>query len=111
MTREEQRARAAHEYIQSDSVATGNEALAFGDFINGAKWADFHPQWIPVEERLPEIPRNDWKSNNVLFVVNGEIFYGYRGKYTWHAPFVSFNNHEVTHWMPLPQPPRKEDKE
>lgn len=53
MTREEQRAKAAHEYIQSDSVAAGNEILAFGDFINGAKWADSHPQCIPVEEELP----------------------------------------------------------
>lgn len=73
------------------------------------KWADQHPHWIPVEEELPKIPKNDWKSDNVLFVVNGEIFYGYHGKYTWHTPFLSFNNHDVTHWMPLPAPPRKED--
>lgn len=79
-------------------------------FLDGAEWADQHPQWISVEERLPEIPKNDWKSNNVLFVVNGEIFYGYRGKYTWHAPFVSFNNHEVTHWKDI-VPPKNEDKE
>lgn len=70
---------------------------------------DSYYQWIPVEEELPKIPKNDWKSDNVLFVVNGEIFYGYHGKYTWHTPFLSFNNHDVTHWMPLPAPPRKEE--
>jgi hypothetical protein len=69
MNREEQRARAAHEYIQSDSVAAGNEVLAFGDFINGAKWADFHPQWIPVEERLP-------KENQSVFICNARHDYG-----------------------------------
>lgn len=109
MTREEQRARAAHEYIQSDSVAAGNEVLAFGDFINGAKWADFHPHWIPVEERLP--PENGktqqsisvWATNGLT---SGEFRYNFDTKTwtdTWGDPF------DITHWMPLPQLPRKEE--
>jgi len=40
MTRKEERAQAAHKYINSDVVSPGNEYLAFGDFINGAEWAD-----------------------------------------------------------------------
>lgn len=55
MTREEQRAKAAHEYIQSDSIAAGNEILAFGDFIEGAKWADEHPVARPINREVSEL--------------------------------------------------------
>ena len=40
MTRKEEINKAAHKYINSDVVSSGNEHLAFGDFINGAEWAD-----------------------------------------------------------------------
>lgn len=43
---------AAHQYIQSDAVAPENMKLAFGDFINGARWT-LQNQWISVEEALP----------------------------------------------------------
>ena len=41
--REEEITQQAHKYILSDTVKNGNEYLAFGDFINGAKWTDEHP--------------------------------------------------------------------
>lgn len=44
MTREEEIRKAASSYIQSDAVAPEEMYLAFGDFINGAKWADEHPK-------------------------------------------------------------------
>lgn len=40
MTRIEERIEAAYKYINSDVVSSENEHLAFGDFINGAEWAD-----------------------------------------------------------------------
>ena len=57
------------------------------------------PKWIPVTERLPE--RNTWvlayckyKDHVVDYVdINGLWSYG-----------------NVTHWMPLPQPPEKESE-
>lgn len=104
MTREEQRAKAAHEYIQSDSVAAGNEVLAFGDFINGAKWADFLPHWIPVEERLP-------KEKGKLFLVCDkygrvcESAYDVEDDIWYRQSGVVLN---PTHWMPMPEAPRKQ---
>lgn len=38
--RKEQIEKAATDYINSDAVSPMNMQLAFGDFINGAKWAD-----------------------------------------------------------------------
>ena len=40
MKRKEQIEKEAFNYINSDAVSPENMQLAFGDFINGAKWAD-----------------------------------------------------------------------
>ena len=129
MTREEQRAKAAHEYIQSDSVAAGNEILAFGDFINGAKWADFHPHWISVEDEMPPF---DWKEDGtwrrslpvLIYDPTRGIFLGcYESDDLYGKTYWIYDNGKrptkevsggyecdnVTHWMPLPEAPRKED--
>jgi len=92
MTREEEIKHAAQEYINSDAVIPENMYLAYGDFINGARWADEHPQfvhtdnsqvianleaeierlknpWISVEERLPEVGLT--VLTNILQIIDG----------------------------------------
>ena len=65
-----------------------------------AVWADQHPNWISVEERLP-------KEENLYIVSNGkETSVAYWVEDAWD----SFGD-VITHWMPLPPAPRKEDKE
>ena len=65
----------------------------------GAVWADQHPHWIPVEERLPE-------EENLYIVSNGkETSVAYWVEDAWD----SFGD-VITHWMPLPEAPQgKED--
>lgn len=113
MTREEQRAKAAHEYIQSDSVAAGNEVLAFGDFINGAKWADSHPNWISVEDEPYPPKKNKWDKKSEEVLIYGlwmgrptRLFGTYHyDTNEWGANGLISN---ITHWMPI-VPPRKEE--
>ena len=63
------------------------------------------PKWISVEERLPE------DCGEVLFVLYGRV---YLGDYLWNEAFetpagsVFFAGEAVTHWMPLPEPPKEE---
>ena len=110
MTREEQIIEAAEKATYqkppqySELVHKSRKVMSAYEvgFIDGCVWADQHPQWIPVEERLPE-------EGQVVFI------------YTKHGSVSSvtykdgaFNLNEVleainvTHWMPI-VPPRKEE--
>lgn len=61
------------------------------------------PRWISVEERLPE-------DNKTVFVVCKDGFTTMMlfrdGDWCWYGN----TDDSITHWMPLPQPP-KEEKE
>ena len=57
MTRKEQIEKAAQEYINSDAVSPMNMQLAFGDFINGAMWADGHPNQSFLLEALRDMEK------------------------------------------------------
>ncbi len=60
------------------------------------------PKWIPVSERLPEkntlvLVHTEMDANHVASIDDGnEWFCNYGGE--WLFP-------NVTHWMPLPEPP------
>lgn len=63
-------------------------------------------QWIPVEERLPEPTENP------------VLVHDYSGvSVAWHSQAMGwvyktgFACVDVTHWMPLPQPPKEEKHE
>ena len=71
-------------------------------------------KWISVSERLPE-------ESATVFVLckNGAVFSGYRfndydNAVRWriHTALSStklLNKGRVTHWMPLPEPPKEEE--
>ena len=74
-------------------------------FIDGCVWADSHPHWISVEDELP-------KENGRLFLVcvkDGKVC---ESAYDveddiWYRQSGTVLN--PTHWMPMPQPSRKEE--
>ena len=70
-------------------------------------------KWIPVTERLPDVDKKI-----LLLCKNGAMFVGVRGSYyggTEHRFKVCtalnstklLNKGRVTHWMPLPEPPKE----
>lgn len=78
-------------------------------FIDGAKWADSHPAWVSVEERLPKRMSEKSRFSETVLVYNKEGFndtayYDYEEKIWRWLP-------GVTHWMPLPTPPAKKGGE
>ena len=77
-------------------------------------------RWIPVTERIPEeLDQTDsrWSrysrpSEDVLAVVSGRcnvLWFSHSDK-LWFSieEDITYWEDEVTHWMPLPQPPKEE---
>jgi hypothetical protein len=100
MTREEEIMKAARVYANGIAQHLPNKKYCEEDFIAGAEWADEHPHWISVEDELPPIggivlvaiPLGGELSVLPLSIKNESDFECLSG---------------MTHWMPLPQPPKK----
>ena len=59
-------------------------------------------QWISVDERLPEPLVNVLVWDKTW----GDVMYAYVTRHNeWVGVILS---HEITHWMPLPEPPKEE---
>lgn len=87
------------------------------DYAEAIYNADYRKQeWISVEERLPEC-ENGAETEALLFMTSaGRIEAGYfvRGS-VWRDVYfrhyrtcIGLDVSDVTHWMPLPEPPKGE---
>ncbi len=68
------------------------------------------PKWISIRERPPDL-------NVVVQITDGkEVGHGYLGEWRtpdgvrvgWCTPFADIDEEHITHWMPLPEPPKEE---
>lgn len=105
--REEQMMALAEEYslsVMDDFYVDSELTRAINDFCAGWRAADSHPNWIPVEMELP-------KENEEVLAYNAkneEVIacdYHHKMFHCWPEAF----RESITHWMPMPHPPRKED--
>jgi hypothetical protein len=92
-----------------DSCIANLLRMSFEDITDVVKDIPAVNRWIPVEDALPE------KKQKVL------VFYKAIGEKNnihddviatnWrkaNGDFIPFAGYEITHWMPLPEPPEKE---
>ena len=74
-------------------------------------------KWIPCSERLPEnnVPvLYVWRSQNgAVSVLHGWHFEIRSLGSAWHQSGMGMHrpDEEVTHWMPLPEPPKEDENE
>lgn len=71
--------------------------------------------WIPVTERFPDAQEYDWVLAQITFIPDcmfGVPIVGELRNGVWYDQFdqkiESHGSVKVTHWMPLPQPPKGE---
>ena len=76
--------------------------------------------WISVNDRLPEVDKSvivfARGKNNPIYKIaiasmsNKNVFdVRLETELYWREPWQFFNtNYEITHWMPLPEPPKEE---
>lgn len=60
-------------------------------------------KWISISERLPEELKNVLVYTDVGSFVETAHWTGYRWEKTWDFEVL----YGVTHWMPLPEPPKE----
>lgn len=73
------------------------------------------PGWISVKDRLPEnnvrvlvCSNNGDKDSAIAITHYTQKKYGFNIE-GWNEPWqYFFYNHDITHWMPLPEPPKEE---
>lgn len=98
--RDKERQKAAEDYCNN----LIGEAT-FGMYVAhkaGSKWADEHPHWISVKEELP--PQGE-----CVLVTNGKSYW--QNLYSHKEKGWAVNDTSVTHWMPLPPPPKEGGEE
>lgn len=69
-------------------------------------------EWISVKDRLPKheqdvdiLLNTGFRRTDVMYIDNEEYHDSTEGKH-FFSEFGSFDISEVSHWMPLPEPPQ-----
>lgn len=57
-------------------------------------------KWISVKDKLPE-----FEAEVIVYVKNQGIFFGAYADKVWWRTYTKISG-QVTHWMPLPEPPK-----
>ena len=77
--------------------------LDLADVLREAAKALETPPWTPVKDALPE----DGQPCLVYTRQRGRFALVYQWEYCDEYEINSFDTFEVTHWMPLPEPPEE----
>lgn len=76
------------------------------------KAVDRYSKWIPVTERLPAYMENVLVTDGMFSGMGWRDWYDCRGTKPredyWISPNTNVNDLGITHWMPLPEPPKEE---
>ncbi len=96
-----------YEWFQLDGVDV--HARLLPDYLNNyeARIAELEAErrWIPVSERLP-----DKRLPVLVYTIYGETYSAMLLGEVWTGLHRDFRKGEITHWMPLPEPPKEREE-
>ena len=82
------------------------------DWMEGGKTM---PEWISVKDRLPDMCGMPCLLYGINQYGQGKVFEGFTGymelgRVSWHTHCAESENFalNVTHWMPMPEPPKED---
>ena len=87
-----------HELLRALQYDRGQYKKGYQDGM-----ADAKPKWIPVTERLPEEMKTVLAWTPMGEFSETAMWMGIRWEKTWDFDTI----YTVTHWMPLPEPPKE----
>lgn len=98
------------DYISRDALLSATEGYNWKEglktVLKRIPAADVRPRWISVEERLPET-----RDNYLALTAECEIYicdFIPSVKQWWTVSCDDLYVIGITHWMPLPEPPKEE---
>jgi hypothetical protein len=105
-------------YLESDGEWTGYNEFSTSAIRTAITALQEYQPWVSVKDRLPEKPQYDWVL--VRITLNPDGFVGLphiaelrRGEWfstEYDLPIEQMLQGTVTHWKPLPEPPKGEGK-
>ncbi len=63
--------------------------------------------WISVEDKLPEVIIDKNGRCNCVLIYKKDGFDCGSDFQVWNTEYFNINPFEITHWMPLPDPPKE----
>ena len=100
-------------------VRSKSDSSKYGDKVSQRMWEAYQegfkaakaqavPQWISVEDQLPNHDAGKWSNPVIALSDIGLVFrLSYCGGWQRTGDFMSTGSSKVTHWMPLPAPPEQ----
>lgn len=102
MSRKDKKMQAAQRLADTKRTETAKQQSLY-DFEIAVDWADNNPDWISMDEKLPE---NDGGfSDMVLVYTKDKRYYTAQFNYISNCWMAECPDDEITHWMNLPKPP------
>lgn len=100
------------EEVRKGIINLDQEPDVIDAYEEGVLYGWNNPNWISVEDELPPPHYEGANSTDFVLVYDGFdlefAYYDFEQK-NWHGEDCKEMMFDVTHWMPLPQPPRKEE--
>lgn len=107
------KAKAKTIYMEFDNVALPTRVISIAD-LHLAPAVDAMPKWISVEDALPNGSNGfDFCETVIVYTQDEQVTTGWNncGEWyllNWDNEFISKHPADyVTHWMPLPEPPKE----
>jgi hypothetical protein len=90
----------AGEYALNEFEYKGFTIKQWADKITSGEYQPV--EWVSVKDRLPEL-----FENVLTYDCDGKIFINWLEEITEMKSYFAYGSKTVTHWMPLPEPPKE----